>query len=166
MYVVVAKHTWATSVTDTVATPPKLSTTDGTNGKNPPEIKLKYMVNWLFIEMQHFNKFYMKFIHLPETEMLTFALKYSWKHINQTEGDLFLAGFWRLEPLCTSTAKFILTKTPLCQAIIFFHSEQFRLVKKKVVKVEQRQGQIHRFLVILLCSAGYILIAFKILRTH
>ena len=33
MYVVVAKHTWATSVTDTVATPPKLSTTDGPNGK-------------------------------------------------------------------------------------------------------------------------------------
>ena len=40
-YVVVAKHTWATSVTDTVATPPKLSTTDGPNGKNPPETKLK-----------------------------------------------------------------------------------------------------------------------------
>ena len=41
MYVLVAKHTWATSVTDTVATPPKLSTTDGPNGENPPETKLK-----------------------------------------------------------------------------------------------------------------------------
>ena len=36
-----AKHTWATSVTDTVATPPKLSTTDGPKGENPPETNLK-----------------------------------------------------------------------------------------------------------------------------
>ena len=42
VYVVVAKHTWATSVTDTVATPPKLSTTDRPNGENPPETKLKW----------------------------------------------------------------------------------------------------------------------------
>ena len=41
MYVVVAKHTWATSVTDTVATPPKLSTTDRPNGENPPETNLR-----------------------------------------------------------------------------------------------------------------------------
>ena len=44
-YVVVAKHTWATSVTDTVATPPKLSTTDRPNGENPPETKLKLSHN-------------------------------------------------------------------------------------------------------------------------
>ena len=86
----------------------------------------------------------MKFIYQRETEITKVALKYSWNHTEQTEENIFVAGFGRLEPLCTSAAKFILTKTPLCQAIIFFHSEQFKLVKK-VVKVEQRQGQIHRF---------------------
>ena len=72
----------------------------------------------------------MKFIYQRETEMTKFALKYSWNHTEQTEENIFMAGFGRLEPLCTSAAKFILTKTPLCQAIIFFHSEQFKLVKK------------------------------------
>ena len=107
----------------------------------------------------------MKFIYQRETEMTKVALKYSWNHTEQTEENIFVAGFGRLEPLCTSAAKSILTKTPLCQAIIFFHSEQFKLVKKGS-KSRAKQGQIYRFLAILLCFDGYILIAFEILRTH